>query len=138
MERPIEIGKESIKKRRLLGESGFTLLELLAVLSIISLLASIAVPMYQRSVTRAREAVLMEDLYQMRDAIDKYYVDRNEYPLDITVLVDLKYLRGIPVDPLTGTTDEWTFVNAENGIGIFDIHSGSSDTGRNGIPYSEW
>ncbi len=124
---------------------GFTLIELLIVMSIIGILASIAVPSYQRSTIKAREAVLMEDLYQMRRAIDAYFADRAKYPDYLEELIDYKYLRGIPVDPFTRSVETWEIIPPEappDGDipvgGVFDIRSGSDLVGLNGIPYKEW
>jgi general secretion pathway protein G len=94
--------------------------------------------MYQNSIIRAKEAILKEDLFQIRDAIDKYYADQGEYPPDISSLVDKKYIRGIPQDPFTGSDDSWIVVASEDGVGVFDLHSGSDVVGRNGVVYSEW
>lgn len=119
------------------GNGGFTLIELMIVISIIGILAGIAVPMYQRSVVRAREAVLKEDLYQMRDAIDKHFADHGRYPENLQELVEKKYLRALPVDPLTAD-DNWVEVPAEDEPGVFDVKSASTATGNNGIAYNEW
>ena len=116
---------------------GFTLIELMAVLSIIAILATIAVPMYQNSVTRAKEAALLEDLYSMREALDQHFADKGEYPQALGDLVGGKYIRAVPVDPFTGSRDTWVFVYADDG-GIFDVHSGSDGTGRGGDPYSSY
>ncbi|MFA5516519.1 MAG: prepilin-type N-terminal cleavage/methylation domain-containing protein [Desulfuromonadales bacterium] len=127
------------------GGRGFTLIELLIVMTIIGILASIAVPSYQRSTIKARETVLLEDLYQMRRAIDAHYADRAKYPDALEALVESKYLRGIPRDPFTGTSEDWQTVPpepmAEGDLpegGVFDVFSGSNLMGLNGIPYSEW
>ena len=124
---------------------GFTLIELLIVMSIIGILAAIAVPSYQRSLIKAREAVLLEDLYQMRRAIDSYFADRISYPDSLQSLVENKYLRGIPRDPFTESTDTWTTVPPEPSPegelaegGVFDVRSGSELMGLNGVPYNEW
>jgi general secretion pathway protein G len=124
---------------------GFTLIELLIVMTIIGILASIAVPSYQRSVIKAREATLLEDLFQMRSAIDAYFADNAKYPDNLEDLVSSKYLRVIPRDPFTGETDTWVTISpepSENGElpqgSIFDIKSGSEMVGSNGIPYNEW
>ncbi len=119
------------------GAKGFTLIEIITVISIIAILASIAIPMFRHSVTRAKEAALLENLFQMRDAIDKYYADQGEYPMSLSSLVAKKYTRKAPVDPFTGADDTWSFEYDEDG-GIFDVHSGSELVGRNGIPYGEW
>lgn len=125
--------------------TGFTLIELLIVMSIIGILAAIAVPSYQRSLIKAREAVLLEDLYQMRRAIDSYFADRISYPDSLQSLVENKYLRGIPRDPFTDSADTWTTVPPEPSPegelaegGVFDVHSGSDLMGLNGVPYNEW
>lgn len=119
------------------GDRGFTLIELLVVISIIGILAGIAVPMYQKSVVRAKEAVLKEDLYQMRDAIDKHYADLESYPENLRDLVEKKYVRSVPIDPFTGRGD-WVEVPAGEESGIFDVKSSSSLQGSNGVAYSEW
>lgn len=125
--------------------AGFTLIELLIVMSIIGILAAIAVPSYQRSLIKAREAVLMEDLYQIRRAIDAYFADKISYPDSLENLVENKYLRAIPRDPFTESTDTWTTVPPEPSPdgelaegGVFDVRSGSDLIGLNGIPYNEW
>ena len=126
---------------------GFTLIELMIVMTIIGILASIAAPNYQRSVIKAREAVLMENLYQMRRAIDAYFVDKGKYPGGLEELVGGKYLRAVPVDPFTNATDSWEIVAPtppEDGTGepaeggMEDVRSGSDLVGLNGTPYREW
>jgi len=130
------------EKRR---SGGFTLIELLIVMTIIGILASIAVPNYQRSVIKAREAVLMEDLYQMRRAIDAYFADHGKYPESLQELVEAKYLRDIPRDPFTNVQDSWEAVPPTPTIegevaegGVEDVRSGSDLMGLNGTPYREW
>ncbi len=124
---------------------GFTLFELLAVMVILGILASIAIPSYKRSQIKAREAVLAEDLYQMRKAIDAYFADNAAYPDSLDQLVSANYLRGIPRDPFTRSSDSWDCVPpepADNGQlaegGCFDVRSGSDLVGGNGIPYQDW
>ncbi|PLX82237.1 MAG: general secretion pathway protein GspG [Desulfuromonas sp.] len=126
-------------------QRGFTLIELLIVMSIVGILASIAVPSYKRSLIKAREAVLMEDLYQMRRAIDSYFADNLRYPASLQDLADSKYLRGLPRDPFTGSADTWEETAptpvGEGDVadgGVEDVHSGSDLMGLNGIPYREW
>jgi len=124
---------------------GFTLIELLIVMTIIGILAAIAVPSYQRSVIKARETVLAEDLFQMRHAIDAFFGDNACYPESLEDLVNKRYLRGLPKDPFTQSTDNWETVpppvsdEGEVPCGaLYDIHSGSDLVGLDGRPYSEW
>lgn len=131
--------------RRNRGESGFTLIEVLVVISLIVLLAGLAMTNYTTSVTRAREAVLKEDLFRMRDAIDQYYADKNKYPVSLDALVSDKYLRSIPVDPFTQATDTWQTIMSEPDPlnptaepGIYDVKSGSDRTALDGTKYSDW
>lgn len=118
----------------------FTLIELLVVMSIIALLLTIAVPRYFHSTDRAKEAVLKEDLAQMRDAIDKYYGDRGRYPDALDDLVEKKYLRRIPADPVTDSVQTWVTVPPEEtGKGtIYDVKSGATGTAQDGTLYGDW
>ncbi len=127
------------------SEKGFTLIELLIVLSIVAILASIVVPNYQRHLIKARESVLMEDLYQMRRAIDAYFADHIRYPESLDDLVASKYLREIPRDPFTQSTETWEEIpptpSLEGEIaegGLEDVRSGDDRVGLNGIPYRDW
>lgn len=120
------------------GKRGFTLVEVLIVLTLVGILAGIAVPLYRNSVVKAREAALLENLYKMRDAIDKYYADNAAYPDALTVLPEKKYIRAVPVDPFTGSDGTWIEVNAEGEPGVYDVRSGSNAIGTNGVPYNEW
>lgn len=132
-------------QRRKQLQRGFTLIELLIVMTIIGILASIVVPNYQRNLIKAREAVLMEDLYQMRRAIDTYFADHLRYPESLDDLVAGKYLRDIPRDPFTQSTETWEEVPPTPSIegelaegGLEDVHSGSDLVGLNGVPYRDW
>lgn len=127
------------------SQRGFTLIELLIVMSIIGILASIVVPNYQRNLIKAREAVLMEDLHQMRRAIDAYFADHISYPESLEDLVASKYLRAVPRDPFTQSTETWEEVAPTPSLegefaegGLEDVHSGSDLIGLNGIPYRDW
>lgn len=122
---------------------GFTLLELMIVLSIMGILITIAQPSLKQSIIRAREAVLREDLYQIRDAIDQYYADNGKYPDQLTGLVNAEekaksYLRDIPKDPFTGAAD-WITVELESEDGgIFDVHSASPLVASDNTAYNTW
>lgn len=120
--------------------SGFTLIELLVVMVIIAILVSIAAPRYFNSVEKSKETVLKQDLSAMRDAIDKYYSDNDKYPDSLEDLVSKKYLRKLPIDPITDSAATWVAVppsDSEKG-GVFDLHSGAPGNGRDGTPYSSW
>jgi len=119
---------------------GFTLVELLVVMAIIATLLTIAVPRYFRSVQRSREAVLMQDLTALRESIDRYYGDTGKYPQTLAVLVEKRYLRSIPVDPIARAADKWIVVNSDDpdDNGVKDVKSGADGMGENGIPYVAW
>jgi general secretion pathway protein G len=122
---------------------GFTLLELMIVISIIVILAVIAMPQYQKTIVHARETVLRDNLYQLRKAIDLYGADKGKLPQDLNELVTAGYVRDLPIDPITGEKD-WTIETGEDPgsltseSGIINIHSASRDTATDGTPYSEW
>jgi general secretion pathway protein G len=133
-----------MNKKKILKQAGFTLLELMIVLSIMGILITIAEPSFKQSIIRAREAVLKEDLFQIRDAIDQYYADNSKYPAQLTDLINQQdrtrsYLRDIPKDPFTGTTD-WITVSPESGdeSGVFDVHSASQLVAADGTAYNVW
>src|SRR5215471_11770662 len=119
---------------------GFTLIELLIVMAIIGMLLALVVPRYFHTVTRARETVLREDLAILREAIDKYYADLNEYPDTLAALVDKHYVRAVPVDPFTKVSDSWTLVQSEDPdhAGIRDLHSGAAEEASDGTPLASW
>jgi general secretion pathway protein G len=121
------------------------MIELLVVVSLIVILATMGMTQYRQSVIHAREATLKEDLFRMRDAIDQYYADKNKYPATLQDLVSDGYLREIPKDPITNSADTWQTENAEPdpsnaaaAPGIFDVKSGSEETSMDGSKYSEW
>ena len=119
---------------------GFTLVELLVVMTIIALLVSIVAPRYFHSVTKAEEAVLKEDLHLMRDELDKYHADTGAYPDTLDDLVNKKYLRAIPVDPITQSATTWILIPPSNGEqgNIFDIKSGAPGNAKDGAAYGDW
>jgi general secretion pathway protein G len=124
---------------------GFTLIEMMVVMALIVTLASIGLTLYANSVTRAKESVLKEDLFRMRDAIDQYYADKGKYPATLQDLVSDKYLRAIPADPFTNSADTWREIPSEpdpnNPIaqpGVYDVRSGSDQTALDGTKYSDW
>ncbi len=119
---------------------GFTLIELLVVLAIIGMLLMIAVPRYYHTLQRSRETILRHDLSVMRDAIDKYYGDRGGYPQALPSLVDKRYLRAIPVDPITQSAATWVVVDSTDPDhpGMRDVHSGSDKTSINGTAFASW
>jgi len=138
-------------RRRRATEQGFTLLELIIVIAIIGILATIAMPKLLHTPDKAKEAVLRTDLRTFRDVIDQYYADKGKYPESLDVLVEDDYLRAIPIDPMTKSAETWETVLEEPKLdapppesdedmkpGIMDVHSGSSLSGSNGTPYNEW
>ncbi|MBZ2187243.1 MAG: prepilin-type N-terminal cleavage/methylation domain-containing protein [Bryobacter sp.] len=124
---------------------GFTIVEMIIVMTIISIIVSIAIPIYQKSLIRARESVLKNNLYTMRTVIDEYTYDKQKAPQDLRDLVDAGYLRTIPLDPMTGRSDTWR-VEMEDATasvnqtepGIYNVRSGSDQKSLEGTPYSEW
>ena len=130
---------------RSVAEQGFTLIELIVVMSLIILLATIALTAHMSSLQRGREAVLKEDLFRMRDAIDQYYGDKGKYPADLNELVAGSYMRRIPQDPITNSTETWQAVPAEPDPnnpsaepGIYDVKSGSEGVAIDGTKYADW
>jgi len=131
--------------RRRRSDRGWTLIELLVVLSLIMILVSLAMNNYRMSIRTAEEATLKSNLYRMRDAIDQYYADKGQYPASIQALVTDGYLRAIPMDTITKSTDTWTTVPAEPDPskptadpGIYDVKSGSEAVAMNGTRYADW
>lgn len=127
------------------SDRGWTLIELLVVLSLIMILASLAMNQYKTSIRTAEEAALKSNLYRMRDAIDQYFADKNAYPASLQTLVSEGYLRAIPMDTITKSTETWTTVAAEadparptSDPGIYDVKSGSENVGSDGRRYADW
>jgi general secretion pathway protein G len=126
-------------------DRGFTMIELLVVMTLIVILATMGMTQYKTSQVYAREAVLKEDLFRMRDAIDQYYADKGQYPSTIDALVSDGYLRKVPDDPFTKSSSSWQAVPAEPDPsnptaepGVYDIKSGSDQTALDGTKYSDW
>jgi general secretion pathway protein G len=135
---PLTRGKASNASRGL--GFGFTLIELLVVMVIIATLLTIAVPRYFGSLDRSKEAVLKENLYQMRDAISKYYADKGKYPESLDSLAADKYLRKIPLDPITESATTWVPVPPEDPQkgGVYDVKSGAPGKAIDGTEFSAW
>ncbi|HEV2729570.1 MAG TPA: type II secretion system protein [Terriglobales bacterium] len=124
---------------------GFTLIEMLIVISLVMILVAIAVPNYQRSIMRAKESVLKQDLFQLRSLISQYTLDKQKAPQSLDDLITAGYLKQIPLDPMTNARDTWTVDQEETLMsvdqqepGISDVHSGSSAISSDGTAYSTW
>jgi general secretion pathway protein G len=124
---------------------GFTLIELMIVISIILILVSISIPIYTNSVIHSKEAVLKDDLFTMRSVIDQYTLDKQKAPQSLQDLVSAGYLRSIPKDPITGSTDTWQATTddtlmdpSQSQPGITDVHSGATGVSTEGTAYSSW
>ena len=138
------VGIGTIRGRKR-GEGGFTLVELMIVMAIIMILATIAIPIYVRTLQRAKEATLREDLHTMRTAIDSYTVDKEKAPDSLDDLVQAGYLKSIPIDPMTSSSETWitgmsdtmTDINETQG-GMDDVHSGSQALASDGTTYNTW
>jgi general secretion pathway protein G len=125
--------------------AGFTFVELMVVITIIVILITMAIPIYNNTIRRAKESVLKNNLFSLRTVIDNYTYDKQKAPPGLQDLVSAGYLREIPIDPMTGSNQSWkvTLEDASQSVsqsepGIFDVHSGSDKTGLDGSPYSDW
>jgi general secretion pathway protein G len=134
-----------IERAQRRDESGFTLIELMVVAAILIVLASLGLVQYRNSVVRARESVLKEDLFRMRDAIDQYYADKMQYPATLEALVTGGYMRKVPDDPFTMSASTWQTVpsepdpnNPNSAPGIYDVKSGSEATALDNTKYADW
>ncbi len=127
------------------ASAGFTMIELLIVMTLVIILASVGMTGYRSSVTRAEEAVLKENLFRMRDAMDQFYADKNKWPADLAELVSEGYIREVPTDPMTKSKDTWQTEQAEpdnnnpaSAGGIDNVKSGSDRTALDGSRYADW
>ena len=132
-------------RRRAAQDGGWTLIELLVVISLVMILATLALSQYRNSVTAAKEAVVKGQLFQMREAIDQYYADKGAYPESLQSLVSEGYLRSVPKDPFTLSTDSWQTVPADpqpgsisTSTGIYDVKSGFDGNGTDGSRIADW
>jgi general secretion pathway protein G len=137
------MGRATVKTGN--GQRGFTLIELLIVVTLVIVLAGIGLSTYSTSVQRAKEAVLRENLFTLRDSIDQFYADKGAYPPELSSLVTEGYMRQIPKDPFTESADTWQIVMSEpdpanpNAVpGVYDVKSGAEGVGLDGTPYTEW
>jgi general secretion pathway protein G len=135
------------KTRKKGNSPGFTLIELMIVISLLLILITVAVPIYRQSILRARESVLRQDLFTLRQVIDQYTLDKQKAPQSLDDLVSAGYMKQLPLDPFTGKNDSWAVVQEEDTIadpsqteagGISDVHSGSSQNSSDGSAYSSW
>ena len=136
--RLVPVGRPGLRR-------GFTMIELMIVMAIIAVLVSIALPIYTRSILRAKESVLKSNLFNLRTAIDEYTYDKQKAPQTLQDLVSEGYFRQIPMDPITGSADTWKVIMedaqtsvSQNEPGIFDVRSGSDKTSLDGTPYADW
>jgi general secretion pathway protein G len=132
-------------RKTLLNARGFTMIEMLVVMTLVVILASISMVQYRNTVTRAEEAALKENLFRLRDAMDQFYADKNKWPADLAELVSEGYIREVPTDPITKSKDTWQTEQAEpdgnnpaSAGGIDNVRSGSDRLSLDGSPYSEW
>ena len=139
-----ERGRRDTLDRRLGAEPGFTLAEMLIVVTLVVIMAGLATVGYSTAITRSREAVLKEDLFRLRDAIDQYFADRSEYPASLEALVSGQYLRSVPEDPFTASNTTWQTIMAEYdpsnplSLGVYDVRSGAEGLAIDGSSYAEW
>ena len=131
-------GLSPITYRLLRSETGFTILELMTVVTIAGILLTLAEPSFSNTVIKAREASLKQNLFTMRDVIDQYRADTGKYPSTLADLRSVGYLKRMPVDPFTKSDNTWQEILDQAEGGIFDVHSGSDLVGSNGVPYNQW
>ena len=139
------MSRQKLVERLKAAQRGFTLIELMVVMAIISVLLAIALPIYQKSIVRAKESVLRNNLFTIRNMIDEYTIDKQKAPESLQDLVSDGYLRQVPQDPITGSDQTWKIImedapvgGSNSSPGIFDVRSGSDKTGLDGTPYADW
>ncbi|MBA2484609.1 MAG: prepilin-type N-terminal cleavage/methylation domain-containing protein [Nitrospira sp.] len=120
------------------SSQGFTIIELMIVVTIVGILATLAVPSYHAAIVKAKEGALRQDLFSLRDVIDQHRADKGKYPETIQALVSAGYLRRVPTDPITGGTSSWQEMVDQAEGGMVDVFSGSELVGTNGVPYNQW
>lgn len=120
------------------ADEGFTLVELMIVVAIVGILATISIPSYHTSLIKARETVLRQDLFTMREVLDQHRADQGKYPSSLGALVAAGYLRMVPKDPFTNSTNTWQEISDPTEGGVFDVYSGSDLVGTNGTAYNQW
>jgi general secretion pathway protein G len=127
-------------KNRARPRCGFTLIELLVVMTIVALLLTLALPRYFGSIDRSKEAVLKENLHQMREAISRYYADKGRYPESLDTLATDKYLRRVPLDPITESSTTWQVLQPDDTqkSGVYDVRSGAPGKAKDGTEYAQW
>jgi general secretion pathway protein G len=145
MEPITQTGKARTERRLRRREFGFTMIEMMIVMAIIVILVSLAIPQYQKAILRAKESVLKNNLFTLRNVIDEYTVDKKKAPQSLQDLVAAGYLREIPIDPITGSNQTWRVIMEDTlqsvdqtEPGIFDVKSGSDKEGLDGTPYADW
>jgi len=145
MEQVIKIGRKSVFPAKWRGRAGFTFVELMVVITIIVILITMAIPIYNNTIRRSKESVLKNNLFTLRTVIDNYTYDKQKAPQSLSDLVTAGYLRDCPVDPMTGSNTTWKIIMedasqsvSQSDPGIFDVRSGSDKTGLDGTPYSDW
>jgi general secretion pathway protein G len=127
-----------------IGKKGYTLLELMIVVAIVGILVTLAIPTFQQSAMKAKEAALKQNLFTLRAVLDQFYADRGDYPVSLESLVEEKYLRAIPVDPFTKSATTWNEIYEEqeegddSPAGVYDVKSGSDGLAMDGTPYKDW
>lgn len=131
-------GKRAHLRGAVRRDAGYTLLELMIVVTIAAILATLAEPMWQDSITRAREASLKQTLFTVRDVLDQYRADHGKYPPALMDIVSEGYLRQLPQDPFTRSPTTWQEIPSETEGGVFDVHSGSPFVATDGTPYNQW